>query len=263
MPSQPSTMVRARPEQRRSDRPERFFHYHGNDNFQLKSINSIQMLHGIYSFHIRTNPQHDPQTWKPKPPRQIRPQRVRNACRHCASRWVFPNGTRSPRRVDPYDSRGDRKGRIDPSLGTLKRLLEACGVSMSEFFRNENNASIVTEAHRINTVSTGGVHMRYLAPSAPGKLLQITQEIYDAGADTGTKPLRHEGQEGVSSSAAFSNCSWETSGIRSGPATATTSTARRRTGCATSGKSRARSSMRPRHPPSSVVIAPESCGRDA
>ena len=51
------------------------------------------------------------------------------------------------------------KGRIDPSLGTLKRLLEACGVSMSEFFRNENNASIVTEAHRINTVSTGGVHM--------------------------------------------------------------------------------------------------------
>ena len=155
------------------------------------------------------------------------------------------------------------KGRIDPSLGTLKRLLEACGVSMSEFFRNENNASIVTEAHRINTVSTGGVHMRYLAPSAPGKLLQITQEIYDAGADTGTKPLRHEGQEGVSSSAAFSNCSWETSGIRSGPATATTSTARRRTGCATSGKSRARSSMRPRHPPSSVVIAPESCGRDA
>jgi transcriptional regulator with XRE-family HTH domain len=88
------------------------------------------------------------------------------------------------------------KGRIDPSLGTLKRLLEACGVSMSEFFRNENNASIVTEAHRINTVSTGGVHMRYLAPSAPGKLLQITQEIYDAGADTGTKPLRHEGQEG-------------------------------------------------------------------
>ena len=173
--------------------------------------------------------------------------RVRNACRHCASRWVFPTELARRAGLTHTTVAAIEKGRIDPSLGTLKRLLEACGVSMSEFFRNENNASIVTEAHRINTVSTGGVHMRYLAPSAPGKLLQITQEIYDAGADTGTKPLRHEGQEGVSSSAAFSNCSWETSGIRSGPATATTSTARRRTGCATSGKSRARSSMRPRH----------------
>ena len=47
---------------------------------------------------------------------------------------------------------------------------------MSEFFRNENNASIVTEAHRINTVSTEE-SICYLAPSAPGKLLQITQEI--------------------------------------------------------------------------------------
>ena len=68
---------------------------------------------------------------------------------------------------------------------------------MSEFFRNENNASIVTEAHRINTVSTGGVHMRYLAPSAPGKLLQITQEIYDAGADTGTAAAARGAGRGI------------------------------------------------------------------
>lgn len=88
------------------------------------------------------------------------------------------------------------KGRIDPSLGTLKSLLAACNVSMSDFFRSDNAASVVTEKHKINTVSSGGVHMRYVAPAGPGRLLQITQEVYDVGADTGTKPLRHEGEEG-------------------------------------------------------------------
>ncbi len=88
------------------------------------------------------------------------------------------------------------KGRIDPSLGTLKSLLAACGVSMGDFFRSDRVESAVTEKHKISTVSTGGVHMRYVAPAQPGKLLQLTQELYDVGADTGQKPLRHEGQEG-------------------------------------------------------------------
>src|SRR5690606_25810198 len=83
-----------------------------------------------------------------------------------------------------------------PSLGTLKSLLAACNVSMSDFFRGDSPTSVVTESHKINTVSSGGVHMRYVAPAGPGRVLQITQELYDVGADTGTKPLRHEGQEG-------------------------------------------------------------------
>lgn len=88
------------------------------------------------------------------------------------------------------------KERIDPSLGTLKSLLSACNVSMSDFFRSDTVSSVVTEKDKINTVSSGGVHMRYVAPSTRDKLLQITQEIYSVGADTGTQPLTHEGQEG-------------------------------------------------------------------
>ena len=67
---------------------------------------------------------------------------------------------------------------------------------MGDFFRSDRVESAVTEKHKISTVSTGGCNMRYVAPAQPGKLLQLTQELYDVGADTGQKPLRHEGQEG-------------------------------------------------------------------
>jgi len=87
-------------------------------------------------------------------------------------------------------------GRIDPSLGTLKRVLGACGLRMGEFFQQTSDLVAVARREQIATVSSGGVHMRYVAPRTADRLLEITQEIYDAGADTGDDLLTHEGQEG-------------------------------------------------------------------
>lgn len=87
-------------------------------------------------------------------------------------------------------------GRIDPSLGTLKRILGACEVRMGEFFQQGASLKAVTPRDQIATVTSGGVHMRYVAPRTADRLLEITQEIYDAGADTGEDLLTHEGQEG-------------------------------------------------------------------
>lgn len=87
-------------------------------------------------------------------------------------------------------------GRIDPSLGTLKRILSACEVRMGEFFQPTQGLTAVVQREQIATVTSGGVHMRYVAPRTPDRLLEITQEIYDAGADTGDDLITHEGQEG-------------------------------------------------------------------
>lgn len=87
-------------------------------------------------------------------------------------------------------------GRIDPSLGTLKRILGACDVRMGEFFQQQDNLTAVTPSALIPTVTSGGVHMRYVAPRTADRLLEITQETYNVGADTGEDLLTHVGQEG-------------------------------------------------------------------
>lgn len=87
-------------------------------------------------------------------------------------------------------------GRIDPSLGTLRRLLTSCHVKMSDFFRSLEETKNVFREQEIATVSSGGVHMRYITPRNPECVLEITQELYDPGADTGEERLEHEGQEG-------------------------------------------------------------------
>lgn len=87
-------------------------------------------------------------------------------------------------------------GKIDPSLGTLRRILACCNVRMWEFFHEAEGIKTVLEKEKITTISSGGVHMRYIAPRTRDRMLEITQEIYDVGADTGTDLLTHDGQEG-------------------------------------------------------------------
>ncbi len=87
-------------------------------------------------------------------------------------------------------------GKIDPSLGTLRSILTACGMRMSDFFRSLEADKNVFVRDEIATVSSGGVHMRYITPRRSGCQLEITQEVYDAGADTGARFIEHDGEEG-------------------------------------------------------------------
>lgn len=85
--------------------------------------------------------------------------------------------------------------KIDPSLGTLKKLLTACGQKVSDFFVEYEEMTSIKRKDEIASVSSRGVTLRYITPRNKDSALAVTQEIYTPGADTGDMPLTHHGQE--------------------------------------------------------------------
>ena len=67
-------------------------------------------------------------------------------------------------------------GKSSPSVGSLKRLLDAAGLSLGEFFSQDSDPR-----PRV-----------FFQPSS----LQILHETYQPGADSGRVPLSHKGEEG-------------------------------------------------------------------
>jgi transcriptional regulator with XRE-family HTH domain len=80
-------------------------------------------------------------------------------------------------------------GRLNPSVGALKRILDGVPFSLAAFFAFEPTAPrkvFYTDAEFTEIVG-GDLGLR---------TLQILKERYDPGADTGRIPLVHEGEEG-------------------------------------------------------------------
>lgn len=88
-------------------------------------------------------------------------------------------------------------GRTSPSVGSLKRLLDAAGVSLGEFFSSEFEVAAKHFYRRdeLTEISSGDVSYRQLG-SGHGSSLQILYETYQPGADSGRVLLTHEGEEG-------------------------------------------------------------------
>lgn len=88
-------------------------------------------------------------------------------------------------------------GRTSPSVGSLKRLLDAAGLSLGEFFNSELETTdkYFYRADDFTEISKGDVSYRQLG-SSHGSSLQILHETYQPGADSGRVPLSHEGEEG-------------------------------------------------------------------
>lgn len=88
-------------------------------------------------------------------------------------------------------------GRNSPSVGSLKRILDAAGVSLGEFFNSdlETKAKYFYRSEDFTEISKGDVSYRQLG-SGQGASLQILHETYQPGADSGRVPLSHEGEEG-------------------------------------------------------------------
>ena len=88
-------------------------------------------------------------------------------------------------------------GRTSPSVGSLKRLLDAAGISLGEFFSGEYEASPrhFYRHDELTEISRGEVSYRQLG-SGQGTALQILYETYQPGADSGRVMLSHEGEEG-------------------------------------------------------------------
>lgn len=89
------------------------------------------------------------------------------------------------------------KGRTDPTLGLMMKILEGVGVSVADFFAMPAGAGRQIFFTREDMVDLGHGPLRLLQPGreTEGRLIQILYEEYAPGADTGAVALKHEGEE--------------------------------------------------------------------
>ena len=89
-------------------------------------------------------------------------------------------------------------GRTDPSLGLLRRLLDALGVSFADFFSAEARGPerYFFENSELSEIGSGSISYRQVGSDLSDHELQIIYETYEAGADTGQSMLSHEAEEG-------------------------------------------------------------------
>ena len=89
-------------------------------------------------------------------------------------------------------------GRTDPSLGLLKRILDAMGVSFAEFFSPHSGGpeKFFYTRDELSEIGSGPISYRQVGGDLVDSKLQILHERYRPGADTGQSLLSHEAEEG-------------------------------------------------------------------
>jgi transcriptional regulator with XRE-family HTH domain len=89
-------------------------------------------------------------------------------------------------------------GRTNPSMGLLKRVLDAMGVSFAEFFATETRQSekYFFSESELSEIGSGPISYRQVGADLSESELQILHERYRPGADTGQSMLSHEAEEG-------------------------------------------------------------------
>jgi transcriptional regulator with XRE-family HTH domain len=97
------------------------------------------------------------------------------------------------------------QNKSSPSVASLKRLLDAIDMSLSEFFSQiEEDATpkyfytadefVELSPQEIGLGATANVSLRQLG-NASRHVLQVLHETYPPGSDTGPEMLRHEAEE--------------------------------------------------------------------
>jgi transcriptional regulator with XRE-family HTH domain len=88
--------------------------------------------------------------------------------------------------------------RTDPSMGLLKRILDAMGVSFSEFFSTEYRQpeKYFFASEELSVISSGPITFRQVGSDLSDNQLQLLHERYQPGADTGRSLLSHDAEEG-------------------------------------------------------------------
>ena len=87
---------------------------------------------------------------------------------------------------------------VSPSVSSLKKILDALPVSISEFFAGEEIAQehIFYRASDLTEIGDGQLSWRLVGARRPNRSMSIIHEHYPPGADTGEDMLEHEGEEG-------------------------------------------------------------------
>ena len=90
------------------------------------------------------------------------------------------------------------QGRVSPSVGSLKKVLDGIPMSLAEFFtlQFDDKSQIFFRAEEMPDVSTGPIQYRLLAAGNSQREMSMLYEIYPPGEDTGPELLTHNGEEG-------------------------------------------------------------------
>lgn len=89
-------------------------------------------------------------------------------------------------------------GRTDPSMGLLKRILDAMSVSFADFFSepSRHDEKYFFAQHELSRISSGPITYFQVGSDLRDSQLQLLYERYAPGADTGQSMLSHDAEEG-------------------------------------------------------------------
>ena len=88
--------------------------------------------------------------------------------------------------------------RTNPSVGTLKSLLDGLSVSLADFFAmvQEPDQKVFFAAEDLVEIAGGRISYRQVGADLRGRALQMLHERLKPGADTGKAKLSHDAEEG-------------------------------------------------------------------
>ncbi|TDR89208.1 cupin domain-containing protein [Enterovirga rhinocerotis] len=89
-------------------------------------------------------------------------------------------------------------GQTNPSVGALKRILDAIPIGLGDFFslQPERGEKVFYASEELVEIGKGRISYRQVGDNLFGRALQILKERYEPGSDTGRVPLSHDGEEG-------------------------------------------------------------------
>ncbi|MEX0281294.1 MAG: cupin domain-containing protein [Arenibacterium sp.] len=89
-------------------------------------------------------------------------------------------------------------GKLNPSVGALKRILDGIPVGLSEFFAFEPEAekTVFYASEELTEIGKGKLSLKQVGANLFGRAMMILQETYEVGADTGRVMYGHEAEEG-------------------------------------------------------------------
>jgi len=91
-------------------------------------------------------------------------------------------------------------GKSSPTVTTLKKVLAAMGLTLGEFFGQEDESRgvgrfVFRSPSLINVAPGGGLRYLSIPGATKGRALQVLHETYAPGAGTGKEHYHHAGEE--------------------------------------------------------------------
>jgi transcriptional regulator with XRE-family HTH domain len=90
------------------------------------------------------------------------------------------------------------QNRVSPSISSLKKILDGIPLSLADFFTLNFASSdevFFTSAELTEIAFGEALSMRMVGRSTKNRAMEMLQETYQPGADTGEAMLRHQGEE--------------------------------------------------------------------